>query len=710
MQSINPKGNTVFETLVLYASLHDISVKVESISAGLPRDYEKEINIPKVASVIKAGKKIGLNIRLAKENLEDISSLVLPVMIVFKNGSSGLFMGFEDDKAKILLASSGESLHLMDKESLKDEYSGYIFYLGKTFKKYHENVHTKKHSEHWLWHTLKLSFPIYRDILLASFVINVFALASPLFTMNVYDRVVPNFATYTLWTLAIGVIVVILIDGILKFLRTHFIEIAAKKSDVIISSKLYERVMGLKMEAAPTNVGAFASNMREFDSIKNFLTSSVMLFIVDLPFTLLFLFVIYYIGGLLVIVPITLMFVLLAYTLAIKKPLFKSIEASFEESTRKNAILIESIAGLRDIKLLNATGKFQWMWEQIVGSLAQKGVKSRFLSSSISTVTGILVSLDSILIVAFGVYLINDGLLSMGGLIAVVILASRTIAPIGQVAALISQYEQTKVAYNSLENLMNLQIETEDGKEFLAKDDIKGDLEFKNVSFTYPNEQRPALQNVSFKIKQGERIAFVGRNGSGKSTILKLLMGLYKPNEGTILLDNLDIGEFHPSFLRKEFAIMPQDFILYTGSLRENITLKNPNASDVELLNALKIGALENFVQDSKFGLNMPILEKGGNLSGGQKQSIALARTFIAPFKVAILDEPTSSMDGLSEQMVSRALAVNTKDKTFIVASHKNSLLALVDRVLVVDEGKIVFDNKKEVFIKQFLKIENETR
>ncbi len=707
MQTINPKGNGAYESLVLYASLQGVHVRLEEITALLPKDYENELDIFSNDNIVRAGKKIGLNISLAKQNLKDISTLTLPVMIVFKNGATALFMGFEGDNAKIMLASSKDSLHEIGKEIIESEYSGYVFYLGKSFKKYHE--HTNKNDKgHWLWHTLKLSLPIYRDILLASFVVNIFALASPLFTMNVYDRVVPNFATYTLWTLAIGVIVVILLDGVLKFLRTHFIEIAAKKSDIIISSKIYERVMNLKMEVFPNNVGAFASNLREFDSVKNFLTSSVMLFLVDLPFTLLFLGVIYYIGGALVIVPILLMSILLLYTFAIKKPLFKAIEASFEESTRKNAILIESIAGLRDIKLLNATGKFQWSWEQIVGSLANKGIKARYLSSSISTLTGILVSLDSILIVAFGVYLIHDGLLSMGGLIAVVILASRTIAPIGQVAALISQFEQTKVAYNSLENIMNLQIEIKDEKEFLKLDEIKGELEFKNVSFTYPNTQKPALNNISFSIKQGEKVAFVGRNGSGKSTILKLLSGFYNPSEGTILLDKLDLNEFHPSFLRNEFAIMPQDFTLYTGSLKENIVLKNPIASDLDLLKALKIGALENFVQNSKYGLNMPIYEKGANLSGGQRQSIALARSFIRDFKVAILDEPTSFMDGLSEQMVASSLHEHTKDKTLVVASHKNSLLALVDRVIVVDEGKIIFDDKKEVFKKQFLKIQHE--
>ncbi len=704
MANIDPELNCAYKSLALYAKINDISVKADELKANLAIKDPKDSNFAQ--NLIKAGKKLGLNIALAKENLSDIASLTLPVMLIFKNGSTALFLGYEDEKAKILLPQSEQSVHQLKKEELESLYSGYIFYLGKTFSKYHSKDEFKKHDEHWLWSSIKLSLPIYRDILLASFAVNVFALASPLFTMNVYDRVVPNFATYTLWTLAIGVIVVILLDGVLKFLRTHFVEIAAKKSDIIISSRLYERVMGLRFESAPTNIGAFTSNMREFDSIRNFLSSSVMLFVVDLPFTLIFLCVIFYIGGALVLVPMALMLVLLAYTLAIKKPLFRSIEASFEQSTRKNAILIESIAGLRDIKLLNATPKFQLAWENIVGSLAQKGIKSRYLSSSISTLTGILVSLDSVLIVAFGVYLINDGALSMGGLIAVVILASRTIAPMGQVTALISQYEQTKVAYNSLENLMNLPNEIERGKEFLQNEQINGEIEFKNVSFSYPNEEKEALKDISFKINKGEHVALVGKNGSGKSTLLKLMIGLYAPSSGNILLDKLDMSAFHPNAIREHFAILMQDFTIYTGTLKENLILKNPNASDADLLKALRIGALEHFVQDSKYGLNLNIYEKGANLSGGQQQALALARAFISPFSVAILDEPTSFMDGLSEQKISHELKNHTKEKTLVISSHKNNLLSLVDRVIAMDEGKIIFDGEKEKFMEKFLRHE----
>lgn len=702
-------SDDIFETLIYYASIKGEKTTLEELTAGLSKSPSQkssgEIDEFLVDNVIKASNNIGFKAKLSTNSLKSLSSLVLPVMVLFKDKSAGLFLGYNEAKThvKLLFASLGDVEHEVKVEEFNAKYSGYFFFLGKALKAYSDGSDIKPLKGHWLWNTIKISLPIYRDIILASFVINVFALASPLFTMNVYDRVVPNFATHTLWTLAIGVMVVMVIDGILKFLRTNFIEIAAKKSDIIISSMIFQKIMNLRMEVAPKNVGAFASNVREFDSIRNFLTSSVVLLIVDLPFTLLFLGVIYYIGGVIVFVPIVLMILLLLYTLIIKKPLFKSIEASFEESTRKNAILIESIAGLRDIKLMNASSRYQWMWEQIVGSLAKKGLKSRFLSASISTITGLLVQLDTILVVAFGVYLINDGLLSMGGLIAIVILASRTIAPMGQVAALISQYEQTRVAFDSLEGIMGLHVEVQEGKKFLNKQKIDGDIELKEVSFTYPNEEKPTLQNISFSIKKGERVALVGRNGSGKSTILKLLHGMYKPSSGTVLIDELDINEIHPSLLRANLAIMPQDFNLYSGNLRENIMMKNPNASDEELLGAIKVGGLEYLIQNSKYGLEMPISERGGNLSGGQQQGVALSRAFLTPFSIALLDEPTSFMDGMSEQIVSNALHVRLQGKTAIIASHKNAILSLVSRVIVVDEGKIVFDDTKEQFISSFL-------
>lgn len=708
MNSIEENG--VYESLALYASLKGINVSTQEITSGLskhPKTQKADILSEFwVDNVLKAAKKAGLKAKLAQKKIQQISPLTLPVIVVFKDGSSALFVGFDKKSShvKLLFPNSGDMEHEIEREKFEEQYSGYLFYLGKDFKAYKEDNESRHHKGHWLWNTLKISLPIYRDILLASFVINVFALASPIFTMNVYDRVVPNFATHTLWTLAVGVIVVMVIDGILKFLRTNFIEIAAKKSDVIISSMLFERIMSLRMEVAPKNVGAFASNIKEFDSIRNFLTSSVILLIVDLPFTLLFLFVIFYIGGNLVIVPIGLMLILLLYTWVVKKPLFESIEASFEEGVRKNAILIESIAGLRDIKLMNAGGKFQWMWEQIVGSLAKKGLKSRFLSSSITTVTGLLVQLDTILVVAYGVYLINDGKLSMGGLIAVVIIASRTLAPIGQVAALISQYDQTKVAYKSLEGIMGLSVEVEDEKRFLHKKEIEGDIEFKQVSFTYPNEEKPTLKDISFSIKKGERVALIGRNGSGKSTILKLMSGMYRAKDGTVLVDGLDIGEIHPAQFRAHLAIMPQDFNLYSGSLRDNLLMKDQNASDEMLLQAIQVGGLEYLVQNSKYGLEMPISERGLNLSGGQQQGVALARAFLTPFSIALLDEPTSFMDGMSEQIVSNALHKHLSQKTAIIASHKNAILTLVDRVIVIDEGKVVFDGEKERFINSFLK------
>ena len=699
--------NTVFGALALYSKLYASPITEEELTAGLP--MAKGEPDPRMLSaqnqpdnVIRAAARAGLKASLFERRLDELSELVLPAIIIMKDESACLFDGFEGDKAKVMLPEADGAVHEIDKEKLESGYSGFLFLVGKVFTDKSQDSAISQTRGHWFWHTLWISFPIYRDILMASFAVNVFALASPMFTMNVYDRVVPNFAVDTLWVLATGVIVIMVLDGILRFLRTNFIEIAAKKSDIIISSRLFERVLDLRMEQAPRNIGGFANNLREFDSIRNFLTSSVMLFLVDLPFTALFLLVINYIGGNLVVVPIAMMSILLIYTLLIKNPLYQSTIASFQDSAKKNAILVEAIAGLRDIKLLNAAGRFQWTWENIVGSLANKGIKARFLSSSISTITALLVQLNNVLIVAYGVYLIHDGLLSMGGLIAAVILASRTIAPMGQVVALISQYEQTKVAYQSLQKLMKLEVERPDGKEFIRKQSVEGTIEFKNVSFNYPGEEKPAVDGISFKLKTGERIGLIGRTGSGKSTLHKLLLGLFRPQNGRILIDDLDIQEMNPVFLRKNFSCLPQDFSLFSGTIRENITLKNPQASDEELLEAVKLGGLEDFIKSSPKGFDTLVAERGANLSGGQRQGVAVARAFITESPIILLDEPTSFMDGTTEQQVKQNLVQRFADKTVIISTHKNALLELVDRIIIVDNGKIAFDGSKEEFLKTF--------
>ncbi len=688
---------SVLDILAAYLRRQGMEIHSETIchSLGLVADG----SVLEPSHIVGFAEKAGIGARFTRGVLREIHSLTLPVLLVLKDGSGCLLAAKSDTEAECIFAD--DLSRTLPLEELEKSYSGFCFFLGKEVRQQAVDEGSRK-KEGWLLRAIKISLPIYRDILLASFAINLFVLAVPMFSMNVYDRVVPNFATDTLWVLASAVILIICFDALLKFLRVNFIELATKKSDILISSLLFEKVMDLRMEASPANVGGFATNIKEFDSIKNFMSSSVILFVIDLPFALLFLATIFYVGGALVIVPIICMLLLLGYVLLIRKPLFASIAETFEGGVQKNALLIESIAGLKNIKLFNAGGRFRARWEHLVSTLAGQGIKSRLLSSSITTVMGMLIQLDSVFIVIYGVYLIHDGELTMGGLIAVMILSSRAISPVGQVAGLLSSYDQTRVAYSSLKHIMELPAELEGRRDFLRPESLRGDIEFKDVTFAYPGEEQPSVTGISFRIRAGEKVALLGANGSGKSTLHRLMVGFYQPQQGSILVDGLEMAAVSPIFLRQQIACVPQDVLLFAGNLRSNLTLKNVHISDEDLISAIHLAGLEPLIEGCPQGIAMPINEGGVNLSGGQRQAIAIARAFVGTPSIALMDEPTNFMDGKSEAAFVQRLGARVKEMTLVVSSHKNALLSLVERVIVVDHGRIIFDDSKEAFIHKF--------
>ncbi|MEA3512343.1 MAG: ATP-binding cassette domain-containing protein, partial [Campylobacterota bacterium] len=488
---------------------------------------------------------------------------------------------------------------------------------------------------------------------------------------------------------------VLFFDGVLKFMRTYFIETAAKKSDILISAKLFEHVMGLRGESSPLSVGSFSTHFKEFDSIRNFLTSSVLTLVVDFPFLIIFLVVIYYIGGAIVVVPSMIIVIILLYTFAVSKPLYKSIEETYQASAKKNSILIETLNGLESIKVFNAFNTTQYSYEEANGFIASKNIKTKMLSTSISTITGVLIQLNTILVVIVGTYMIQELQMSMGALIAVVILSSRTISPIGQVAGLISSYEQTKLAYTTLNDIMNQDIEREDGKEFIQLNSLKGTIEFKDVTFSYPNDSKESLKNISFKINPSQKYAILGKIGSGKSTILKLILGLYKPQSGTILIDGIDINQIDPIFLRDNISYVPQDIVLFSGTLKDNISYGSAYVEDELIVEATKVSNLNEYIEKSPEGFDTNIQEGGKNLSGGQKQSVAIARAFLKDKPIALFDEPTNAMDTPTENLTRNNLQQKIQNKTTLLITHKMSMLDIVDNVIIIDEGRVTFNGAK---------------
>ncbi|MCR4942363.1 MAG: type I secretion system permease/ATPase [Campylobacter sp.] len=705
------KRDELLECLVIFTKLHNNPYSADALTIGLPVQEGEEVELFSLngskSLFSRAAARAGFASSLVRRSIDDISPLVLPCILMLRGKRACILQKISSDKktADIITPEIGSGSNTISIDELKEEYLGYAYYLKREFVPDESTSSTHlvdtTGNEHWFWGTLKRSRKIYTDVILASFVVSLFVLASPLFTMNVYDRVVPNNAVETLWVLAIGVGVVYVIDFILKFIRAYFLEIAGKKSDIIMSSLIFERVMDMKFNNRPKSVGSFANNLKEFETIRNFFSSASITAIVDLPFAIIFLLVTYFIGGYIVCVPLVTVLIILCYTFFIKNPLQTSIKSTFEASAKKNGILIESLNALETIKTLGASGHVQWNWEEATGEIANKSIKSKMITTSISTVTSLLIQLNTIAIIVIGVYMIKETELTMGGLIASVMLSSRVIAPMGQVASLVANYEQTKTAYESVNNIMNMAVERPEGKKFVRRNSFQGKIEFKNVSFTYPETTKGSLDRVNFSIKAGEKVGIIGRNGSGKTTIQKLILGLYAPTEGSVLIDNIDINQIDPADLRRNIGYVPQDILLFKGTVRENIVQKAPYVDDMQIIKAAKISGVDDYVNAHPQGFDMPVLERGEGISGGQRQSIALARAFLLDSSIILLDEPTNSLDNTVENKLKHNLESFLVGKTMLLVTHKTSLLDLVDRLIVIDSGRILLDGpKNEVLAK----------
>ncbi|MBF0923571.1 MAG: type I secretion system permease/ATPase, partial [Campylobacter concisus] len=668
----------LLQCLVIFTKLHNNPYSADALTIGLPVKDGEEIELFSLKSskslFSRAASRAGFASTLVRKDLDKISPLVLPCILMLRGKKACILQSFSEDKkmANIITPDLSTGTSTIETSKLKDEYLGYAYYLKREFVP--EDTSSTKlidaGNDHWFWGTLKRSKKIYFDVVIASFIINLFVLASPLFTMNVYDRVVPNNAVETLWVLALGVSVVYGIDLFLKFVRSYFLEIAGKKSDIIMSSILFERVMDMKFSNKPKSVGSFASNLKEFDTVRNFFSSASLAAIVDLPFALIFLIVTYFIGSYLVLVPIVIMIAILCYTFFIKDPLQNAIKSTFEASAMKNGILIESLSSLETIKTLGASGHVQWNWEEATGEIANRSIKSKIITTSITTVTSFLVQLNTIAIIVLGVYMIQDTHLTMGGLIAAVMLSSRAIAPMGQVASLAANFEQTKTAYQSLSKIMQMPVERPEGKKFVRRNSFEGKIEFKNVSFTYPDTTKGSLDRINFVIQPGEKVGIIGRNGSGKTTLQKIILGLYAPTEGSVLIDGIDINQIDPADLRRNIGYVPQDVVLFKGTVRENIVQKAPYVDDMQIIKAAKVSGVDEYVNAHPLGFDMPVFERGDGISGGQRQSIAVARAFLLDSPIILLDEPTNSLDNTVESKLKANLKVNTVNKTMILVTH----------------------------------------
>jgi len=688
----------LLDCLVIYTKLNRHPYSKDSLIAGLPLD---KTNItPEIFK--RAAERANIEATFLERKLEDISNLVLPCILTLKNHQACILesINIDENIATIILPDAPEGSKQVSVETLNEDYLGFAIYLTGKSNHEHKTENLMGFQEgHWFWGTVWASKSIYRDVLIASIVINIFVLANPLFVMNVYDRIVPNNAVESLWVLAIGVSVVYMFDIILKYLRSYFLEISGKKSDVIMSAKLFEQTLGLTMENRGGSIGVFANQLKEFDSIRSFFTSGTIATIVDLPFLLIFLIVIFYIAGAIVLIPIAIILLILLYSFLMKGPIQRAIEATYEASSQKNAVLIETLTAMDTIKSLGVEARAQWRWEQAVGEIAKASLKSKMLQSSLGRVTSFMQQMSTVVIVLAGVYIIQEGDLTMGGLIATVMLSQRAIGPMGQFANLITSYQQTKTALNSLNEIMAKEVERPLHKRFIQHPVFEGRIEFINVSFTYPGETKAALDNISFVIEPKEKVGIIGRIGSGKSTIEKLILGFYDVDEGSILIDGIDITQLDPAELRRNINYVPQDITLFSGDVRDNISYRAPYVEDSTILKAAQLAGVDDFIKLHPSGYSLKVNEGGSSLSGGQRQSIGVARALLIEAPIYLFDEPTNAMDARTEQMMINRLQQGTLKSTTLVVTHKMSLLQLTDRLMVIENGKLIANGPKQTVL-----------
>jgi len=553
----------------------------------------------------------------------------------------------------------------------------------------------------WFWGSLKENWIIYREVILGTVMINCFALASTLYIMNVYDRVIPNGAFETLWVLSIGALIVYIFDFIMKNMRSYFLDVAGRKADVKISAKLFEQLLGMTLTSRPASAGVLASNMREFETIRDFFTSATMAALIDLPFSLFFIIIIAVIAGPLAIIPLVAIPIVILCGWVLQKPMQRIIRQSMHENALKNALLFEAITGLETIKTQAAEGHVQRRWEELTEKGSRTSVKSKRVAALALNFSLFVQQFTVVCMVIAGVYMISEAMLTQGALVGAVLLVGRALGPLAQVAGLMTRFNQSFEALRQLEDLMRRPVERPVGKHFISMPRIEGKIEFRDVEFKYPGQSYPAVQKLSLTINQGEHIGIIGAVGSGKTTLARLLVNLYQPSNGAILLDGTDVRQIDPGDLRRSIGAVQQSPNLFYGSVRENITMGHETAPDRAVVRSAELAGVLEFLQDTEKGLDTQVGERGEALSGGQRQAVAIARSLLYDPPILLLDEPTASMDPTSELKLRERLRTISRGKTTILITHKGAMLDLVDKLILLDRGNLVAFGPRDEIIRR---------
>lgn len=608
----------------------------------------------------------------------------------------------KDSVAEVFNPAVSDKLSKFDKSAYLDCAQGQTYLITVPLRLAEEEKDKPQgRFGHWFWGPVLQSRSLYWQVGLSALFINIFALVASMFSMIVYDRVMPNNATETLTALVIGVLFVLIGDFVIKTLRGYFLDVAGAQADMAIADTLFEQILEIQMQARKGSVGSMASVVRDFESIRDFFTSATLTTLIDIPFAIIFIIVIFAVGGPLALVPVVVAPLVILASLLVQPQLKKLIQISNEDGHNKHAVIVETLQGIETIKSLGAGSILRRRWQGSVAHQAEIGLKTRMLSQLATNFAALGTQLVWVGTVTYGFFLIQDGQIGSGAIIACSMLAGRTIAPIAQLAQLLTRLNQTLTSYKAIESVMLQPREHKRNETYIQHEEFAGDIEFRDVHFTYPGAGQGALNGVSFKVKAGERVAFIGRIGSGKSTIAALMMAFYTPEKGEILIDGIDIRQLDPSDLRRNIGAVLQDVWLMSGSVKENIAIGGDAPTDQEIIEAAKVAGVHDFIAPHADGYGFVLRERGLGLSGGQRQAIAVARALVGNPAILLLDEPTSATDIAGERVLIERMKQATAGKSMLLITHRPSMIDLVDRVIVIDAGKVLADGPKDKILSQ---------
>jgi ATP-binding cassette subfamily C protein LapB len=695
--------DSLLQSLLWICDSYGVEKSVASFMAGLP-----STNRLSIEQGMRSLEASGFATKLVKRDASIFPNELLPVVVMTKTGGALILkQRIQSDKGlrpqfECLDPSTSNQSFMVSEAELLTIQSGHcllVKQLPKPGEAGGEDAEEPSGSS-WLWKTVWRYRRYYYDSILASILINVLSTLGGLFAIHIYDRVIPLKAYSTLWSLVVGVVMAMLFEAAARHLRDYLLDLAARKSDITLSSALFKQALGLRLEHTPPSSGAFAHQVRQFETVRDFAASASMAVITDLPFALLFIFMIFTVAGPLAVVPLAAIFIVMITAILVQYPMHKLMLETFRDQSAMMGVLIESIEGIETLRVTGASGIMIKRYEELNATTAHSGMRFRIISNIVMTFFNLVQQAQGIIVMVWGTYLIHQGELSTGALVGCMMFAGRAIGPVGQFVQLAMRFQTAKTAMAGLNSLMQMPVERDPTRSYLQKTKFNGSIDIQKLSFAYPstgNHKPPiALRDVTLSIEPGERVAFVGKIGSGKSTLLRMIAGLYQPIEGQVKIDGIDIRQIDPVDFRNQIGYVTQDLRLFRGTLRENIFLGRPAATVDAFMEVVALTGLDKIADAHPMGYDMPIGSMGLGLSGGQRQLVALARALVTRPKILLMDEPTSAMDMQTEAMFTKRLEDIVKGRTVIIVTHRPSLLSVVDRIVVMDNQRMVADGEKE--------------